>query len=58
MSSTNKKLEEVNIDFWSLNDLASLSRSIYAAILICKKTKKIMILYLHFKDKFVDIFQV
>ena len=28
------------------------------AILICEKTKKIWVLYLHSKDKFVDAFQV
>lgn len=58
MTFMNKELKEVHINFWGSYDLASLSRTVYAAILICKNIKKICILYFHFKDKFVDIFQV
>ena len=58
MTSTNKKLEEVDLDFWGPHDLASLSRSVYTAILICLKTRKTWVLYFYSKDEFVDIFQV
>ena len=58
MTSTNKKLEEVHVDFWGSYDPASLSRNVYAAILICEKTKKTWVLYFHSKDEFVDASQV
>lgn len=40
-TSTNKKLKEVHANIWGLYDPTSLSENIYAAILICTKTKKI-----------------
>ena len=58
MISTNKKLDKVYIDFLGPYDLASLSGSVYVPILICEKTTKTWVLYLYFKDKFVNAFQV
>ena len=58
MTSTNKKLEEVYIDFWGPHNSVFLSRSIHMTISICEKTRKIWILYLYSKDEFVDAFQV
>lgn len=58
ITSIHKKLEEIYVSFWEPHNLAFLSKSIYAAILICKKIKKILILYFCSKDKFIDIFQV
>ena len=58
MTSTNKKLEEVHVDLWGPHDPASLSGSVYAAILICEKTRKTWVLYLCSKNEFVDAFQV
>lgn len=58
MISINKELKEVNINFWGLYDLAFLFKSVYVAILICKKTKKICVLYLYSKDEFVNTFQI
>ncbi len=57
MIPAEEKLEEVHVDLWWSHDLPSLSGSVYAAILICEKTRKSWVLYLRSKDKFVDTFQ-
>ena len=50
MISIDKKLEKVHVNFLEFHNLASLSKSVYAAILIYKKRKKIWVLYLRFRN--------
>lgn len=57
MTATTSKLEKVHIDFWGPQNPPSQSGSAYAAILMCKYSKKTWTLYLHGKDDFVDAFQ-
>lgn len=51
-------MKKVNVDFWGPHDLVFLFGSVYMAIPICKKIKKIWILYLYSKIEFIDIFQI
>lgn len=57
MTPTANKSDEVYVDLWSPYNPLSLSRSVYAANLICKYTRKTLILYLRGKDDFMDAFQ-
>lgn len=57
MTPVEEKLEEVHVDLWGPHNPASLSSSMYVAILKCEKTRKLWVLYLRLKDKFVDAFQ-
>lgn len=57
MTPTDKKLKEVYINLQGLYNLPSLLGSTYMAILIYKKMRKIWLLYLRSKDKFINMFQ-
>ncbi len=57
MTATTSKLEEIHTYLWGPHDPPSQSRSIYAAVLMCKHTRKTWTLYLRRKDDFVDAFQ-
>lgn len=46
MTPVEEKLEEVHVDLWGPHNPASLSSSMYVAILICEKTRKLWVLYL------------
>lgn len=54
MMAITKKLEEVYANFWGLYDTFSQFKSIYAAILMCKYTRKTWTLYLKEKNDFVN----
>lgn len=57
MTVTTSKLEKVHADLWGPHDPQSRSGNTYAAILMCKHTRKTWTLYLRGKDEFVDAFQ-
>ncbi len=58
MTPTKEKLEEVHADLWGPHHSASRSGNTYAAILMCKHSRKTWILYLRTKDEFVDAFKI
>ena len=58
MTSAHDKLEEVYADFWRSHNPPSRSGNVYAAILMCKYTRKTWTLYLWSKNEFVDVFQL
>lgn len=57
MTPASEKLEEVHADLWGPHEPPSRSGNVYAAILMCERTRKTWILYLRSKDEFIDAFQ-
>ena len=58
MTKVEEKFDEVHVDLWRSHYSASLLDKTYAVILLNAKIRKVWVIYLRFKDKFVDAFQV
>ena len=56
MTKVKKKLEEVHVNLWNSPSLLFFFANMYITIILNIKIYKTWIIYLHLKDKFIDIF--